>query len=536
MKKLTISITLFICLSFLLTACGPSTATPAVSASTAAETPSTPAQAPSLVMAADISAVITSDPVVMCEQITTMLFSLTYESLVMLDPANYGNVIPALAQSWELSADQKTYTFHLNPNAKFASGNPVTADDVKFSFDRNRKDPATCIGSYLAPVESVTVVDAQTVQIATKQPDAAFLTLLSCAGFAILEKAVVVAHGGTDTADTADTAKDWLDHNSAGSGPYILTKWEPNAEMDYDANPNWWQGTPPLSRFIVKHVEDPTLAVQMLQTGEADLVPWLDFDLIDTVKADPNLVITSHDDITTTYMGMNLDPAISEYSANELVRQAIAAAINKDEIIQTILHGFASRAPNIISVGELGVNTADNKPRDLTLARSLLAQAGYQNGITIQLSYYASPPEWGSIATVIQANLAEIGITVTLNPLETSVFLTQVRASQLPFAILSWGPDTPDPTQLTDIFCYDAVVGKRFNAVMPEATPLCDQLHTEFDTTKRAELVQQITGVFNDYMVYTQLFNKQFVAASTNAVSVSYIPGRFLDLSKTTKH
>ncbi len=558
MRKWFVIICLTMLIALIFASCAPKAETPAVveqtapeaeessedsavpqtdtSGAAAEESEAEAEEAPVVIMAANLTGIVTFDPLTMCEQLATMLFSLTYESLVNIDPNDYGNVVPYLAESWEVSEDQRTYTLHLFPNATFASGNPVTAEDVKFSFDRSRKDSATCYGSYLSVVEDVTVVDDLTVQITTKEPDAAFLILLSTSGFAIVEKEAAMAHGATDTLEQDDTAKDWFDQNSPGTGPYILTKWEPNAEVIYEANKNWWGGTPPLSRFIVKHVEDPTLAVQMLQTGGVDLIPWLDFDLINTVKADSNLSISASDDIITYYLAMNMDPEISELSANKLIRQAVAAAIDKDEIIETIFQGYASRAPTIISAGMLGVKTEDAQPRDVELARSLLAEAGYENGIDIDLYYFSTPPEWSMVATVIQSDLAEVGINVELKPTEPSVLRSELGAGSIPFALASWGPDTPDPTQLTDIFCYsDSVIATRFNVSMPEAELLCDQLHTEFDLDERARLVEEITTVFNDYMAYTQLYSKQFVFAHSNKVSAVYLPGRFMDLSKTTK-
>jgi peptide/nickel transport system substrate-binding protein len=544
MKKVFSITSLVLCIVFILTACSPQGSSNAEVGPTEVpqnepavqDTAPTTNEAPTVVMAANMSGLVTFDPLTMCEQLATMLFSLTYESLVNIDSSDYSKVIPYLAESWEISEDQRTYTMHINPKATFASGNPVTAEDVKWSLDRSRKDGATCYGSYLAPVESIDVVDDLTVNITTTSPDAAFLILLSTSGFATLEKAVAIQHGATDTLDQEDTAKDWLDQNSPGTGPYVLTKWEPNSEVVYEANPNWWGGTPSLGKFVVKHYEDPTLMVQQLQSGEADLIPWLDFDLIETVKADPNLKISASTDIVTTYMAMNMDPAISEYSSNKLVRQAIGAAINKDEIIQTILHGYGARAPSVVSVGELGVKPEDAAPRNLELARDLLSQAGYENGFTIPLYYSSTNPESALLATAVQSDLAEIGITVELKPTETSVLYTDIRASKTPFAISSWGPDTPDPTNLLDMFCYhDVVIGQWFNVNMPEAEPLCTQLHSEFDPAKRAELVQQITTIFNDYMPYIQFYNKDFVFATTQPVTGYYLPGRFMDLSKTTK-
>ncbi len=275
----------------------------------------------------------------------------------------------------------------------------------------------------------------------------------------------------------------------------------------------------------------------MLQTGDADLVWQLDLDLIDAVQADANLALTTAQDVVTTYLAMNTSPTISEPLSNKLVRQAIVAAVNKDAIINSLFKGYATRAPSIISVGEFGVNPEDIKPRDVELAKQLLKEAGYEDGFTVQFYYSSTNATTAVVAAAIQSDLAEVGITVELMPTETSVYLSLTRAGEAPFFVGSSGPDTPDPTQLTDIFCYkDVVIGKYLNADMPEATPLCDQLHTEFDPAKRAEMVQQITDIFNDYMAFTQLYQKQLVLAHTKAVTnIIYLPGRFVDLSKIMK-
>ena len=254
-------------------------------------------------------------------------------------------------------------------------------------------------------------------------------------------------HGGTDAADasTTDKAKEWLDQNSAGSGPFILTKWAPKSDIELTANPNYWKGAPHFDKVVIKHVSDPTTQEQMLERGDADLIANLSPDLVDVAKANPDVVISVDQSLDENYLAMTYvcpdvikakDPAkFAELQSPDSfavlckkeVRQAVAYAIDYDGIINAVLSGYGTRAPSIIPIGIIGVDPAKTQGRDLDKAKALLAQAGYADGVTMDL-YYGANPTREIVAAKLQADLAEAGITLNLKPLEQSVYLTQMRA------------------------------------------------------------------------------------------------------------
>ncbi len=168
------------------------------------------------------------DPARSFETLPSIIHKATYQTLVTFPPDSVEKVIPDLATSWEISDDGTVYTFTLDPDAVFSNGDPVTASDVVFSF--NRLKNITGNPSFLAEtIASVEAPDEGTVVLTLTQPDPAILAKLVFGAFSVLNQAQVEAQGGSAAADaaTSDAAEEWLNQNSAGSGPYVLESWEP---------------------------------------------------------------------------------------------------------------------------------------------------------------------------------------------------------------------------------------------------------------------------------------------------------------------
>ena len=232
------------------------TSAPATQAPTTAPQP-TAAASHTLVIAMNISDLVTLDPAVAQESTNQFIHANVYDTLVTYQAPNYDKPIGLLADTWEVTPDAKTYTFHLKKGIQFASGNPVTANDVVFSWLRGKYIK---VNSFFPFIDNVTAPDDSTVVATLTAPAADFLPMISSPAFGILDSKVVMAHGGMDTpgADTQDTAKQWLDQNSAGSAAYILTKWAQKSEVDLVANPNWRGGKVYFDKVVVKDAEDPT--------------------------------------------------------------------------------------------------------------------------------------------------------------------------------------------------------------------------------------------------------------------------------------
>jgi len=511
------------------------TSAPAQPAATTAPEPA--ASSGTLVIAMNIDDGVTLDPAVAGETINIFVFNNTYDRLVEIRPDDLTKVVGMLAETWEVSPDGVVYTFHLRPNVKFASGNPVTAEDVKFTFDRLKNIKAAASFN-VDQVKMVEVVDPLTAKVTLLGPSASFLAIAANPSMGIEDSKLAMEHGATsaEDADTTDKAKEWFDQNSAGSGPYVQTSWVPKSEIVFEANPNYWKGTPKFAKVIIKHVSDPTTALQMLQKGDADIVPYLDYDLVETAKADPNLTVIVNQTLDQNYLAMTSDPAISKPLSEKLVRQAVAAAIDYDGIINAVLRGYGARAPSIVPLGVLGVDPAMTQGRDLDKAKSLLKDAGYETGFDVNL-HYGSNPVRETIAAKIKSDLAEAGINVTLVPMEQSVYLTEMRAQKLPFCFGGWTPDFLDPTIWTDYFSrIDQGIAMRMKYDNPKAVEVSKVIDTELDAAKRADAVKELQQILMEDMPFTMIYQNQAISAMTKDLKgFAYHPVYIINLFDLSK-
>ncbi|MBC7262358.1 MAG: hypothetical protein H5T63_10120, partial [Chloroflexi bacterium] len=293
---------------------------------------------------------------------------------------------------------------------------------------------------------------------------------------------------------------------------------------------------PKLGKVIIKHVADPTTALQMLQRGDADLLDSLDVDLVEQAKADPNLQVVIGQTLNQNYLAMTSNPELSKPLSDKRVRQAIALSIDYDGLIKALLRGYGSRAPSIIPLGILGVDPAMTQGRNLEKAKALLKEAGYEQGFEVDLSYGSNPVR-ETIAAKLKSDLAEVGITVNLKPMEQSVYLSEMRAQKLAFCFGGWTPDYLDPTMWTDYFSYhDRGIAKRMWYNNPEAERLAKIIGTEFDLAKREQAIKDLQKVLMDDMPFTMLYQTQQIVVMNKAVKgFAYHPVHFVsffDLSK----
>lgn len=490
---------------------------------TAEEVVNTPAPSPAepttLIIAMNIDGILTMDPGHAFEIECPVFFDAVYDTLVETQPESLNDFTPRLASSWEISDDGLVYTFHLLPDVKFASGNPVTAEDFRFSWQRliNLKGDGSW---YLRMVESIQAVDDLTLQVTLTQPSPEFMSSVSSSMLSGLDSKLLKEHGGTDAedADVSDTAQEWLDQNSAGSGAYVQTSWTPKSEIVFEANPNYFRGAPNIDKIIFKNVTDPTTALQMLQKGEVDLIHTIDKDLVEQAKADSNINVVIGQTYNTQFLGLLNDPEISEPLTDVRVRQAVLLSIDFDGMINSILNGYAVRAPSLIPQGVSGVDASMIQPRDLDKARALLKEAGYENGFPVDLSWGTSS-EKDLIAAKIQADLAEVGIDVTLRPLELSVYYSEARSGKLAMRLGGWSTDRMDVSNWVPFMAYpDSSLGAAHKYDNPESSRLADLISSEMNPQKRAEYVTEIQKVWIDDAWATTLYQYQQVAALNNKV------------------
>ena len=477
----------------------------------------------------------TFDPAHSYESTGQMVLRGIYEGLVRVDPVTR-KIEPLLATKWTISNDGRTFTFSLNPNARFASGNPVTADDVVFSINRlkhMRGNP-----SFMATnIVSVEAVDPHTVVFTLAEPDSSFLTKLSVPAFGVTERAVVEAHGGVATEDAArvDTAQGWLDHHSAGSGPFVLAEYVPEERVVLVRNENYWGEPPQVDRVIISVVPDANMQALLLQNGDVDMALSLTADQLPLLSRARGVQVYTGETLTIFFLMMNDNPTIGGPMADERVRDAVRAAIDYEGF--KLLFGVEATTPySVIPVGMGGALPPEPPETNLDLARRLLAEAGYPNGFEIPLvvpNLTINGVSFLTTAEKVQADLARVGIRANIQLQEVSVFLPGYRDGTNAFTLSFWGPDYPDAiNQLA--FLPGGVMGLRAGwprEAQPELAALGEQIARTLDQDARDALLAEVQKALRSDGPFVVLFQPGRPVGYRSGIQFTYDPVTIVDLA-----
>jgi peptide/nickel transport system substrate-binding protein len=441
------------------------------------------------------------DPARGYTQTSGFVIRATYETLVTFPDGDASAILPKLASEWAISEDGLSYTFTLREGATFASGNPVTAADVVFSVKRlqNVKGNPAFLADNIA---DVVANEDGTVTFTLKAIAPAFLAQLTNGAFSVTEAAAVMAAGGTDAmgADTSDTATAVLDQASVGSGPYILAGWEATISTTLVRNPAYNGDAPYFDRVIIQNIPEPATQKTALEAGDIDLALDLTADQIGGFEGNADITIARYPANIVHFILMNNDPAIGGIVSDPKVQKAIRLAL--DYAGYKELWGGVQPATNLANGLTYSFEEDQAIARDLDAAKALLAEAGYPEGFEITLEY----PDFSfqgvnmnTNAQKIQADLAEIGITVNLNPGDLGVSLEGYRAGTQGFAYWFWGPDVLDATDLLAFLPGGKVASERTGWKTADA-----DLQALIDEAKVATDSMARTAVFASLQTYLQ--------------------------------
>jgi len=455
----------------ILTACGTAAPTAAPAAPQATEVPATaaPTEAPvateapisvenTLSISSNISDLITLDPAVVYEYSGILVAHNVYQTLVTFVGSDIETIKPGLADSWDTkdAGDHWELTFKLHAGNKFASGNPITADDVVYSFSRvfALNGPPAFLFTDVAGItaESVTAVDPETVQInlpKTASPGA-FLAVLTNNIASVVDSAEVKTHetGG-------DNGSAWLLDHSAGSGAYVVDHWTKDVEVLLKANPNFNGSKPALSSVLISHVPESANQLTALQKGDTDIALNLTAEQLGTLSVDATSVTGS--DLRLFYLGMNVAKAPLDKVE---VREALRMAIDYDGIVNNLLSGNAQKVQTIIPSPMFGYNGDAPFQQDVEGAKALLAKAGVSDvNLEMLIPDGAAPGgvQWSDLAAKLQSDWDQAGMTVTIKQVSFAELLDAYRAQGAELALLYWGPDFADPdTNVTPFTSFAA--------------------------------------------------------------------------------
>ena len=438
----------------------------------------------------------TLDPGYVYEKYPAVAIIACYETLFKF----YGDSepMPCLADTYEFSKDGLTLTVTLK-NAKFASGNPVTSEDVAFSINRTKNlkgNPSSVCDT----IESIETPDNKTVVFHLTQADSAILSKLTYKALAILDSKVVKRNGGTDALDAAatDRAEAYLNTTSAGSGMYVMTSYIPDTEIVLEKNPNYWGESTNVDKYIIKIQSDANAQMTGLSKGEFDVALNMTDDTIAELLDVKKVEVINSATKTVGFVMMNMDPSIGGPVSDPLVQDAIRKALDYEGI--QIICGEGTITPySVIQDGFMGAKgerTIDY--RNIEEAKELLKEAGYENGFDIDLTVCDLDMEGiplTDLARKVRDDLELIGINCNIVTQPWSEgYSDAYRYGALGFTVMYWAIDYNDPNVQLE-FLPGYKVGLRagwYTEMDADLAALYEKAMAETDSEKRAAILEKV--------------------------------------------
>jgi len=368
-----------------------------------------------------------------------------------------GNIIPRVAESWEANEDATVWTFHLRKDVKWHDGTPLVAADVKYNFDRII-DPevAALRAGDMACIESVEAPDDYTVVFNLNTPVAAFITkcLLINPGL-LAQPAALEEHGESFTA------------NAIGTGPYKLVEWVPGEKVVLEANPDFYEGEPATKNIVFKLIPDGMTALIELEQGNLDFLFNIPSTELAAFEKNDDISLERAKDFGVAWIFLNtaMEPC------NDInVRKAIAHCIDYNTIYTALLSDHGVPADSYLP-NHNWAYTPDTIPYtyDVELAKQYLADSGWtdtdgdglvdKDGETLKLEIGSQTREADAVlAEAAQNYMKQIGIDVTISPVESAVYSERLAAEDYQSYVLNISQDSPEPSLLID-FAFTSYAG-----------------------------------------------------------------------------
>ena len=434
--------------------------------------------------------IVTLDPAGQQDTTSSVLMKHVYSTLMDID--DDGNLVPDLAESYEMKSDTE-YTFTLRQDACFSDGTPVTAKDVKFTFDRAKDMPKT--KSNTSKIEEVIADDDHHVTFKLTQPYAAFKTIITNSNLSIVSEAAVTAAG--ESYGDVD--------NILGSGEFTVTEWVPNDHYTLARNEKYWGEMPITTTITCRVIPEGSARAIALEAGEVDLVWNVDATDCANIEANPDVTLLSQTSSSIEYLGMN---TTKEKFKDVRVRQAINYALDKQTFVDTIIEGRGSVANSYINSMIPGwTDEVEAYPYDPAKAKELLAEAGYPNGFECKI--YVNGDVRTRSAQIIQAQLAEVGITVDIY--EWGALLDSLNAGEHEMFLLGWSNSSFDADGSTYQLFYSGnhgATGNRAFLTDDKVDELIINAQKESDDTKRMEFYKELQVYLHEISPWCPLYYK----------------------------
>ncbi len=406
-------------------------------------------------------------------QYATTIRNTVFDSLVGLDENM--NIVPKLAESWE-QLDETTWVFHLRRDVTFHNGDPFTAADVLHTFDRTLEQ-GMIFASKIEPIANAEALDDFTLRLNLESPVAT-----------LLDDLVLVAITPRGVSDEE------LKQRPLGTGPFRFVSWTPNEETVLERNPDYWEeNAPALDGISIRVLPDPATRIANLLAGEVDAIYDVSIVEAQSVIGDPDIVFQEPAASGSLFL-IELGIGNNEALQDPRVRRALAHALDKETIQQVAYFGRGEIICSPLPRFSWAYEAQDCPAYDLAQARALLEEAGYGDGLELGLEVISGVKEMEDIATIWQASLAEIGVTLNINSSALSIWLDRYVGKTYDMTT-NWFNLSSDPNSMFDII-YRPLLA----TVYPndEMLTMIDEAVSITDQAARTAIYQELQRVTVD--------------------------------------
>ncbi|WP_244435610.1 ABC transporter substrate-binding protein [Martelella sp. AD-3] len=439
-----------------------------------------------------------------------------FDTLVAWQAPDFAELEGRLAEDWSISDDGKTFTFDLRDGVSFQDGTPFDAEAVKFSLERT-KEMNPYVEASLGMIESIETPNDDEVVIQLSEAYPAFMSILAQPQAAIVSPAAVEKYGD-----------DFANH-PVGTGPFSFRAYEPDTRVVLDANPDYYRGAPALKRIIYRIIPEASTRRLELENGGVDIIQQqsqlsaVPSEEMKAFAADPDIKIIEKPSQIIRQLEFNNSNADSPV-ADIKVREAIAHAIDYDGLLSGVFDGTADRVygPLTSNSWAFDPKVEEMSPKyDPELAKELLAEAGYGPGELDLTLYSFQGSLWGDVATFVQANLADVGISTQIAQTEFPSYRALHVAGDWDIALDGRQPWYNDPDAHVTIGYLSALKNSAMTFRMPENAEL-DALileaQQEPDMEARKALYAEIQEKLVEYVPAAYLFSPKLIVFARSNV------------------
>ena len=415
-------------------------------------------------------------------------------------------IVPALAEELPKLVGPTTWEVKLRRGVKFHNGEEFNAESVKWSLERVKTGLRA--SSNFRPIEKVDIVDPYTVRVQTSKPWPIFPTIMTSRQASMYPPK---AYAGKDTA--------FISKNPIGTGPYKLVRWSKDEEIVLEANDQYWRGAPKIKTVVFRPIPDDAVRVAALQNGEVDVAVNIPPHLATIIANHPKIFLSTAPSIRTLQLMFVTHEYDAQHklvgpykgvTADKRVRQAIAYALDVDEIIKGVLDGKAMRTATLLTPLHFGYDPAI-KPikQDLGKVKQLLTEAGFPGGLELTLNSpqgrYVRDKE---VAEAVTGQLTKAGIKTQLKTFEFVSYLNTLVYVHKPGPVwlIGWGTGTVDAeTVYGPLFRTGSNLGNYHNA---DFDGMVDQAQTQMDEKQRLATYHRINKLWIDDMPAVPLYQQ----------------------------